>query len=140
MTGFKLAPARFRVATAATPTDARAAGRHRRTRRGSRLRFTLSEPAGARIQIERARHGRRVGKRCKPPTRRLRKRHRCTRHKLIGALTRRNLPAGPNTIPFSGRIGRRALAAARYRATVTATDPAGNRSRPTSATFAIARR
>jgi hypothetical protein len=56
-----------------------------------------------------------------------------------GTLTRRGRPAGHNTIPFSGRIGRRALTPRDYRATVIATDPAGNRSAPRRATFAIAR-
>jgi hypothetical protein len=66
-----------------------------------------------------ARYGRRVGDRCEIPTRRLRNRRRCTRNKRAGGLTRRNLPAGPSAIRFSGRIGRRALAAGRYRATIT---------------------
>jgi DNA-binding beta-propeller fold protein YncE len=138
LTGFRLAPHRFRVAAAATPTTAQAAGRGR-TPRGSRLRFTLSEPARARILIERAQPGRRVGGLCKSPTRRLRERPSCTRHQRAGRLTRRDLPAGSNAIPFSGRIGRRALAHGRYRATITATDPAGNRSAPSRATFAVAR-
>ncbi len=138
--GFALAPERFRVARAATQTDARAAQRRRPARRGSRLRFTLSEPAGVRIVIERARPGRRVGRRCKAPTRRLRQRRRCTRYARAGTLTRRNLPTGRSTIAFSGRIGRRALAPGAYRATITATDPAGNRSKAKRATFTIVSR
>ena len=140
VTGFALTPSRFRVAPAASPTDARADGRRRRAPRGSRLRFTLSEPADARIPIKRTRPGRRVGRRCEAPTRRLRNRRRCTRYRRAGTLTRNNLPAGRNTIRFSGRIGKRTLAPGGYRATVTATDPAGNRSTPKHATFRIARR
>jgi hypothetical protein len=140
VSGFKLAPSRFRVGRSTTPTDARVAPRRPLPARGSRLRFTLSEPADVRIQIERARPGRRIGKRCMAPTHKLRKRRRCTHYTPTGTLTRRNLPAGPNTIPFSGRIGQRALAPGRYRATVTATDPAGNRSTPTRATFTMVRR
>jgi DNA-binding beta-propeller fold protein YncE len=139
VTGFRLTPARFRVASAGTPTDAHAAARRRRAPRGSRLRFTLSERARARILIERALPGRRVGGRCRPATRRLRRRPSCSRHKLVGSLSRHNLPAGPNTVRFSGRIGRRALARGRYRATITATDPADNHSAPSRAGFAIAR-
>jgi hypothetical protein len=140
VSGFTLAPSRFRVAPAATPTDARAAPRRPLAARGSRLRFTLSEPAAARILIERALTGRRVGRRCKPPRRKVPNRHSCTRYQRAGTITRHNLSAGPNTIPFSGRIGRRPLAPGAYRTTITATDPAGNRSTPTRATFTIVRR
>ena len=140
VTDVAFAPRRFRAASSATPTDARAATARRAALRGSRLRLTLSELADARIAIERAHPGRRVGGRCKRPSRKLRKRRQCARYKPTGTLTRRSLPAGDNAIRFSGRIGKRALAPGHYRATVTATDPVGNRSRPTRATFTIVRR
>jgi hypothetical protein len=106
----------------------------------SSFRFRLSERAAARVLIERALAGRRVGRRCVAPTRKLRKRARCTRLTRVGTLTYRNRPPGANRIPFSGRIGRRALAGGSYRATITATDAAGNRSRPRRAVFRIVRR
>jgi hypothetical protein len=56
-----------------------------------------------------------------------------------GALTRRNLAAGRDRIGFSGRIGRRALRPGRYRATLTATDLAGNRSRAHQVSFRVVR-
>lgn len=139
VSGVRLTPSRFRVTRTATPTTARAAARHR-SPRGSRLRFTLSETADVRIQIERARTGRRVGNRCDEPTRTTRSRPRCTRYQHAGALTRNSLAAGARALPFSGRIGTRALAPGRYRATVTATDPTGNPSDPKRASFSIARR
>jgi hypothetical protein len=40
---------------------------------------------------------------------------------------------------LSGRVGRRALTPGAYRLEVTATDAAGNRSRPVTASFRIAR-
>jgi hypothetical protein len=49
------------------------------------------------------------------------------------------LAAGANAIPFSGRIGTHPLASGRYRATITATDPAGNRSDARRASFTIMR-
>jgi PKD repeat protein len=139
---FAFLPRRFRVGPRATALGARAA-RRRRSRaapHGSRLRFTLSEPAGVRILIERARLGRKVGKWCKPPTGRLRKRRPCTRLGRAGAIARRERPAGENTIRFSGRLGGRALAAGRYRATITAADAAENRSAPRRTSFRIVRR
>jgi hypothetical protein len=93
-----------------------------------------------RILLERALPGRRVGRRCLRPTRKLRKRARCTRFVRAGTLTYRNRPAGQNSVLFRGRIGRRALRLGGYRATITATDPAGNRSRARRASFRVVRR
>jgi hypothetical protein len=53
---------------------------------------------------------------------------RCTRYKPSGILTRRNLAAGKQSVPFSGRIGAKALKPGPYRVQVGATDVAGNRS------------
>jgi hypothetical protein len=47
---------------------------------------------------------------------------------------------GANTVPFSGRIGRRKLAPGRYRVVVTVRDAAGNTSSPKTAAFRIVRR
>jgi hypothetical protein len=135
-----LDPTRFRVGPRATPKAAATQRRRRPARRGSRVRFRLSEKAAVRIAVERSLPGRRVGRRCKAPTPKLRKRRRCTRFKHVGTLTRASRPAGANSIPFSGRIGRRALAPGSYRVTVTATDPTGNRSKARRASFTIVRR
>jgi len=51
-------------------------------------------------------------------------------------LTRR-LASGRRAVPFSGRIGRRALAIGRYRVTVTAIDASRNASRPRTVFFTI---
>ena len=123
---FAATPRRFRVAARATPRVAR------RARRGTRLRFGLSEPATVKITIERAR-------KAKCRTRGL-KAKRCVRFTRATTMTRRALPQGTNTIAFSGRVGRRALAAGSYRATIVATDAASNRSRPRSAKFTVVRR
>jgi hypothetical protein len=102
--------------------------------------FRLSEQATARILLERALPGRRVGRRCARPPAKLRRNRRCTRFARAGTLVFPNRGAGANRIAFRGRIGRRALAVGSYRATVTATDDAGNRSRPRRANFRIVRR
>jgi len=54
---------------------------------------------------------------------------------LIGS----DLMTGADSVKFSGRIGRRALRPGRYRATITATDPSGNGSKPRSVSFRIVR-
>jgi hypothetical protein len=49
----------------------------------------------------------------------------------------RSAPAGANRHAFSGRIGNRPLPPGRYRATITATDAAYNRSRSKEVDFRI---
>ena len=111
--------------------------------------FLLSSPSGLgalpsgkvnmTLRIERARAGRRKGRRCvKPPTT-LRCKRKCTRFTRAGTLTRQ-AAAGPGRLTFSGRIRRRALKPGRYRAVVRAADPAGNSSAPRRLTFRIVRR
>ena len=104
--------------------------------RGTAFRFTLSEPSVVSIQIRRVLPGRRVGRRCLAPTRARRSRPRCTRLIAAGTL-RRHLAAGRRSVPFSGRIGRRALPPGRFQATLTARDGAGNVSRHHTLRFTI---
>jgi hypothetical protein len=131
-----LTPTRFRVDSAPTRDAAR---------RGTRVSYRLSEVARVELTVERALPGRRKrvrGKaRCVRPTGTLvrRKAKRCTRHKPAGRLTR-NGTAGNNGFRFTGRIGTRPLRPGRYRLRATATDPAGNSSRPSTRRFRIVRR
>jgi hypothetical protein len=120
----------FAPAKAAAPISARA--------RGTSFRFALSEPASVTISIKRALPGRRVGKRCVKPGAHNRHRRSCTRFVATGTL-HRGEQAGNDSVKFSGRIGRRALKRGRYRATITATDAAGNVSKPSSVAFRIVR-
>jgi hypothetical protein len=128
---------RFRVGLDRT---LRASRRRRPTPAGSAFRFRLSERANVVIKIERALAGRRVGRQCRPPSRRLRKRRPCTRYRASGSLTRRNRATGRNVVRFSGRIGIKALPRGRHRVTVSATDTAGNRSKPKRTSFTIVRK
>jgi hypothetical protein len=116
-----------------------AAARQSAAPRGTVFRYTLSEAAQMSIEIQRRAAGRRVGRRCRPPSPRLRKRRRCTRWLGRGALAAPAV-AGQNSTPFSGRIGRRTLKPGRYRARLAATDGAGNRSAERRVRFRIVRR
>jgi PKD domain/Pectate lyase superfamily protein len=127
--GAAFGPRRFAVARMAA-----------RVRRGSTLRFRLSEAADLVLTIQRARPGRRSHGKCRKPSRRLAHARRCTRWTRAGRLTRQGLGAGPNAIGFSGRIGRRALAPGSYRVLLVAFDQAGNRSLPATAPFRIVKR
>jgi hypothetical protein len=134
--GFGLERQRFAVAPGATAVAAR-----KPAAKGSAFRYTISEPATARIGIERGLPGLRSARGCAKPTAKLRRRHakRCIRYASVGTLARA-AKQGANRHAFTGRIGSRALKPGRYRATITTTDGAGNVSAPRTANFTIVRR
>ncbi len=107
---FRATPSLFALARAATPVAAGVA-------RGTRFRYRLSEAARVTVRIQRARPGR--------------------RYIRVGTL-RRSGAKGANSIRFTGKIGRRALRPGRYRAVISATDAAGNRSPRSRTAFRIA--
>jgi hypothetical protein len=121
------------------PTPVNLAGR-RKAKKGTLFRFSTSEAGRATLRIQRRVLGRRVGNRCLKPTRRNGRRRRCTRYTSAGRALTRAAVTGANTVPFSGRIGRRKLAPGRYRVVVTVRDAAGNTSSPKTAAFRIVRR
>jgi hypothetical protein len=124
------------------PSVSRLSLSRRRFKRGSGTAFIfrLSEASTVRIAIDRTEAGRRVGRRCRAATRGLRRRPRCTRYLRQGTLLRPNLRPGAQRVSFNGRLRSRALRVGAYRATIFATDPAGNRSRGAQVTFRVVRR
>jgi len=130
-----LKPAKFAVNRRGAPEQPVAS---RAPHRGTTFRFRLSEAARVVFAIERARPGRRIKGRCVKPTRANARRPKCTRFAVAGrfAVAAR---AGANAKKFSGRIGRRALKPGRYRATLIATDAAGNGSAPKRLSFRVVR-
>jgi hypothetical protein len=121
---------RFAVSPRRTPVSAR------RKPRGTAFRFSLSEDARVTVAIQRALRGRRANGRCSLRAGRGR---RCTVHRRVGSLVRTRA-AGTARVAFSGRIGRKALRPGRYRATVRASDAAGNAARPRTIAFVVVRR
>ena len=97
------------------------------------LYFELSEPAVVRVALERMTKGRMSGGRCLKSLRRPRE-VKCIRQLALGATFMEGAP-GANRIPLALRLGGRRLGPGRYRATVTATDAAGNRSPVKLASF-----
>jgi hypothetical protein len=125
------APATFRV-------DPRGVAESARARKGTTLRYSVSEASTAAFTVRRRSAGRRVGRRCAKPTRANRSRRRCVRYVRTAAFTVASA-AGLNQHRFSGRIGKRTLRPGRYRTAIIATDTAGNRSAPRSFGFKIVR-
>jgi hypothetical protein len=89
--------------------------------------------------IQRATIGRKVGRVCRKQTRSNRTRPKCIRYVRPGRFAAQS-SAGPNRKKFSGKIGRRSLRPGNYRATLVATDAAGNRSAPKRLKFKVVRR
>ena len=135
ITRLRLSRKRFAVGKKRTPVDAAA----KRVKRGTTIRFTLSEAGTVRIRFDRKLKGRRNAGRCVRPRRTLRNKRRCTRYKRAGKSLVRTGKKGRNSVAFSGRIGRKALPRGRYRLTIVARDAAGNRSKPKRASFRIVR-
>jgi uncharacterized delta-60 repeat protein len=106
---------RFAVKRAVTP-HIRHAQIARSTKRGTVFKFTLNRAATVSIRIYRLAKGR------KP---------------RVAARLKRTARARRNRVAFSGRIGRRMLRPGCYRATFTAVDATGSRSKPHSVTFRI---
>jgi hypothetical protein len=116
------------------------ARKKRKVKRGTRFRYTLSEAATVTITIERKLKGRRVkrGKKtvCAKPTRKNRRKRKCTRYKRAGTL-KQSKPAGKQTTPFTGRFRGKALKRGAYRATLVAADAQGAKSTPRRVSFRI---
>jgi hypothetical protein len=110
----------FKVGKGATAVAARA-------KTGTVFVYSLTEPGAVSIAIQIAQPGKRQGSSCVKPTRKLRKAKKCTYYKTVGTLTRGGI-GGTNAVPFSGRIGTKALKPGSYRAVFSAVDLAGNKS------------
>ena len=109
-----------------------------KVRKGTTFHYRLSEAARVVFTIQRARAGRRVGGRCRKPTRANRGRRRCIRWVRVGRFAQRASTAAMRK-RFSGRIGRRTLRRGRHRASLVATDAAGNKSKAKRLRFRVVR-
>lgn len=100
--------------------------------------FVLDRAATVKIAIQRRTRGRKVGRTCRAPSRRLRRKPACRRFATQVTLTRR-ARAGLNKVPFTGRIRGRALKPGSYRAVFTATATGAARSTASTVAFRIVR-
>jgi hypothetical protein len=141
VTGYRVTPTVFVVGGGSTPSfgNAAKAKRHKRHKKGTTFRYTLSEAATVKIVISQRASGRRKGKRCVAPTKKRRKAKKCTRFIVKGTLTRTS-HQGVNSVAFTGKIGSKGLRPGRYQAKLTATDGAANTSKPKTISFKIVKR
>jgi CSLREA domain-containing protein len=135
LSALAIKPSAFRAAASGPSATAK---RHKPTV-GAQVTFQLSETATVRFTVERARPGRRSGKKCTTPKARNRHAGHCTRYvKLRGSFTRSGTP-GSNHFRFAGRIGGKRLPPGGYRLVAVAKDPAGNTGMAVRRAFRIMR-
>lgn len=103
---------------------------------GTKFTFTLSEAGQVKLSFEKKGPGRRAGKKCVGSTKANAERPRCTRTLSAGTETL-SANAGPNSIPFNGRVSGKVLKPGTYTVTITATNAAGQTSTPQSLAFTI---
>jgi len=112
-----------------------------RAAKGSALRLTLTEAATVAIKVERLSRGRLSGRTCRKETAKLRRRHAkpCTRGTKVTIVKATGMKAGAGRAKFSGKVRKRTLKPGSYRATLVATDAAGNASKPVATKFFVKR-
>jgi uncharacterized delta-60 repeat protein len=98
----------------------------KKAKKGTKIRYTLSEPARVVVRIERRKVKKRKGK-------------KRISFVAVGSFAKAGA-AGANSNPFSGRIGKKKLKPGRYRAALVASDTAGNSSATTRLPFKVVRR
>jgi hypothetical protein len=134
------------------PTISRFSQSHRTWREGTRLAtlsrkrsipvgttfsFTLDQPARIVLTFSKQVPGRRIGGRCVAQTSKNRRGRACRRAVTAGTLTFA-AHSGPSRLSFQGRISRtRYLKPGIYTLTIVAINPAGQRSKPHTLSFAI---
>jgi hypothetical protein len=118
------------------PAETAVAARARKAKKGTSLLYTLSEASRVLFTIEQQQKGRKAGGKCQKPSKRNKTRKRCTRYVKVGAFAQDGA-AGANTKKFSGKIGRRTLKPGNYRATLSASDAAGNKSQLKRLSFRV---
>lgn len=116
VSGLTVTPAAFRAASRG-PSAVPSAARGPRT--GARVRLHASVAATVRLRVERRAAGRRVGGRCVRATRRIRRAPACMRWTTVPGSFAHSATAGRSGFTFSGRVGGRRLAPARYRLLAT---------------------
>ncbi len=106
---------------------------------GATFSFVLSQLARATLSFTRESPGRTVRGRCAAQTTRNNRRPRCTRTIAAGALTL-NGHGGLNRVRFDGRLAHgKTLRPGRYRMTITATTPPGQRTHSRPLQFTVAK-
>ena len=125
-------PTHFAVADGAKVSTAR----HGKPATGSKVAVSLSEAATVTATVSRSLPGRRKGRSCVALGAAPKGAANCKRQVTVGTQSW-DAAAGASQLPFSGKLGGKALKPGSYSAGLVARDAAGNASAPQSATFTV---
>ncbi len=114
----RVAPARFAGASAS---------KKRKKKRGSTIRYKLSEKAKVAFTLQGKSPGRKLGKKCKRKTKANAGKRKCTRFRTVGKLSARG-KAGKNARRLPAKLKGKRLKPGPYRLTAVAIDSAGGKS------------
>jgi len=111
-------------------------------KRGSTVRYRLSEAATVTFTVERAVRGVRVGRGClrQAQADAAARRRRCRTYRRLRGNFKHTGKAGKNKFKFSGRLRNKRLKRGRYRLVARPRDGAGNRGRAKKKRFRVVRR
>lgn len=104
---------------------------------GTTFSFNSSEAGTLGVTFAKSSKGKKSGKKCVKPSKKLAKKKNCTRWAPVKGSLALSAAAGQNKLKFSGKVGRKALAAGKYRVTFILTDAAGNASTPVTKTITV---
>ena len=128
LSAVKAQPRRFRVNRRGPAEKVVTAKRRKPASKGTKLKFTLSGDARVVVSLERKVTGKKKGKKRKKAS-----------YVAVGKFAVQG-SRGPNIKKFSGRLGKKALKAGSYRATLIAIDKAGIRGDSKQLSFTVVRR
>lgn len=114
LSGLSVSPSKFKVGKSSTALIAK-----KKTPTGTTFKFTLDKPATVFLDIRQKQAGKKSGKKCVKPTKKLRKKKNCTRTVSKGTLRRLGV-TGANSVKFSGRLNKTKLKPGKYEVWTTA--------------------
>lgn len=139
VSALKLTPSSFRAASKGGSIGAKASKKKKKTAAsGTVVSYKIDEAAKVTFTVQRPEPGRRKGKSCVKPTKKLAKAKPCTRYVPFKAtFTRTIKKAGPDHFAFTGRLAGKPLPRGSYRLSLVAVDAAHNKAAPVAKPFHI---
>lgn len=106
-------------------------------KQGFNFKLTSDKAGTATITFTKSAKGKKNGKNCAKPSKKLAKKKNCTRWVTVKGSLSLPVVAGANSLKFNGKVGKRKLGAGTYRATVVVTSATGYQSNPVTKTFKV---
>lgn len=106
---------------------------------GTTFSFDATEAGTLAVTFAKSTKGKKSGKKCVKPSKKLAKKKNCTRWVPVKGSLSLAVAAGANKLVFSGKVGKRALAPGKYRVSFVLSDAAGNAAPAVTKTITVAK-